>query len=333
MKNFLHLKFVRNLKSDLEILQEQKKIMNYLLFDYFDYLLVEQADNLQECAFGIKSPEKRQELCEAYQGLGIFCLQDQTEQVEIKPNLIRAYPFAYGDGDMPFLSIFQLTLNPYYYKKEQETEADEWIETLKTKILDSFDENKDSVAFQIYQTVNAIDFCIIVVSKHLAFTERLSNNLKRCTFDLDKNKYLAFTVYENVGIHRDVKDDLIEDAFSGQHALVARVKVKDHYWSGLKGEYSNAIEKSIVDVVSDTSLHPILERMRGCIDGETTQSCNENIGFVKNSLNYIFEESFSDISQKEKEDRKNQILKEEIRFMMKYYYKNRRRYMEEDKGI
>lgn len=241
MKRFWHLEFVRNLKDKAGILENRTACSDYLLFDYFDYLFVREACNLQECAFGLKQSLS----CEAYQGLGIFCeWEEEEEGRKQKTGLLKADPFAHADSSLPFLSIFQLTLNPYCYKSEEAVNPVSWIKRLEVIIKDSFQQKQDEAVFRIYQTVNAIDFCVIVISKNLGFVERLSDCLKRYTFSLDDKSYLAFTVYENIGIHKEFQEKLAEASFSEQHALVARVKVKDTYWNGLKGSYTKKWEQS-----------------------------------------------------------------------------------------
>lgn len=241
MKKFWHLEFVRNLKDDADIEKNENECFDYLLFDYFDYLFVREADNLQECAFGLKQSLP----CEAYQGLGIFCEQEKEEEKgekkekgEQKTGLWKADPFARADNGLPFLSIFQLTLNPYCYKNEGEPDSGAWIRQLEAIIKGAFREKTDKAVFRIYQTVNAIDFCVIVISENLGFVERLSDCLKRYTFSLGDKDYLAFTVYENIGIHKEFQEEPVKASFSEQHALVARVKVKDTYWNGLEGIYT-----------------------------------------------------------------------------------------------
>lgn len=240
MIKFLHLRFLRNHKITSN-LQETESLTNYLLFGYFDALTVEKSENIQDCAFGSRKQNERgipseAYFCEAYQSLGLFHTEE-SEYLEIKKNLILDYPFKHSSEKLPFLSILHLTINPYYFIEHSDINKNDWIKYLKEKVILSFDEASDEVFFQIYQTVNSLDFCIIVISRNLVFAERLSNNLKKMTFSLHEKKYLAFTVYENIGIFRNFDDELVKKSFSSSHALITRIRVKDNYWNGLAGAY------------------------------------------------------------------------------------------------
>ena len=238
MTKFFHLKFLRNLKKNnlLEI-KKQGKLSSYLIFDYFDYLIFEESSNIQDCAFGKEIPNRQNEFCEAYQGLGLFCEESAKAGANKMEPVRDDNPITCGNKELPFLSIFQLTINPFYYKQKNEDNVNDWIERLETVIQNTFSTDNDQVVFQIYQTVNAADFCIIIVSKKLNYIEQLSSNLNEITFSLGDKKYIAFTIYENIGLHKCFDEKLVKEAFSKQHALIARIRTKDSYRNGLEGKY------------------------------------------------------------------------------------------------
>ncbi len=217
---FYHLRFVRDLDDSQKFL-EQKKLSEYLLLDYFDFLILEQAESFEECALG-----KEKFSCEAEQGLGIFSLGDTADR----------FPFLESSSDRPFLGIIQLTINPFFYKA---CSSPDGISKLKSDIeqeIKNASAKDNDVIYQIYQTVNAADFCIIVISKKIKFLEHLSKLLKKKSFVYRGKKYLTFSIYENTGIHKDVTESQLQEAFEQKHALIARIRVKDHYWNGLKKE-------------------------------------------------------------------------------------------------
>lgn len=193
------------------------------------------------------------------------------------------------------------------------------------------------------------------------YIEQLSSNLKEITFSLGDKKYIAFTIYENIGLHKDFDEKLVEEAFSEQHALIARIRTKDSYRNGLEGKYlgkwqnncrcsilsgryhiSARIEAAdeILMTLNDIAAYKFGEPVNN-FEGEVNivrrllmegkaEYLNErilygiNMAKTKMHLNYHFAKSFN-ITEEYTE---MEILKNEIQFVMKYYYKNRKRYME-----
>lgn len=238
MKNFYHVKFMRNLKNNnFQKLMDKGVLTNYLIFDYFDYLIFEKSDDIQACAFGERIEGGKSTSCEAYQGLGLFCEEIDSSENKRSKFVKCENPIELGNENIPFLSIFQLTINPYFYKHDKMNGTDDLIENIQTLMNNIFSESTDQVYFQIYQTVNTIDFCVIVVSEKLSYIETLSSELKKLTFCLDNKKYIAFTVYENIGLYKNINDETIKEAFLEHHALIIRIRTKDNYWNSIPKEY------------------------------------------------------------------------------------------------
>ncbi len=232
MGRFLHMRFLRNPSINISMLRKRQTLKKFLFFGYFDLLDIEESDNIQDCAFG----NKQSEYCEAYQSLGLIPIEPK-ESVRIRQNLVMEYPISHGDKKLPFISVFHLTMNPFYFKYSKEVDTAYLFDKVKEEVRKAFDANRDHVFFNIYQTVNAIDFCIIVATRNLSYSERLSNNLKRLTFSSGSQSYLLFTVYENIGIYKEFDEELIKESFSNQHALITRIRVTDDFWNGLEGNY------------------------------------------------------------------------------------------------
>ena len=95
-KQFYHLKFVRDLDiEDRNKFQRDGRLSKYLLLDYFDFLIFEQAENFEQCALGTEKFA-----CEAEQGLGVFSLETNKEN---------NFPLK-NSNNRPFLGILQLTI-------------------------------------------------------------------------------------------------------------------------------------------------------------------------------------------------------------------------------
>ena len=219
-KQFYHLKFVRDLDiEDRNKFQRDGRLSKYLLLDYFDFLIFEQAENFEQCALGTEKFA-----CEAEQGLGVFSLETNKEN---------NFPLK-NSNNRPFLGILQLTINPIFYKSHDSVNSIlELKSSLEEEIVNTLTAC-DDIMYQIYQTVNAADFCIIVVSKKVDFLERLSKLLKKKCFSFENKKYLIFSIYENMGIHKNINENQLQEACENKHALIARIRVKDYFWNGLQ---------------------------------------------------------------------------------------------------
>lgn len=226
---FQHVEFIRNPRI------EGKSDAKFIAFDYFNYIYSERVYSLNKCM-----SSKNSIPCEAHQSIGIFRKLKDTN------------PFG-DDQKNPFIGILQVTLMPQYYRYYSANTSDcnplGLISEAKDELEKCFQsvykkaqaENDFEATLDIYDSVNSMDFCLVIRTNYLEFLSVLSYSIRQIRIE----QYLKYAVYATVGVTRGFTfTDKIKGLFSSKTALVVRMSLNSKFFLSKK----DAFMKENIDV-------------------------------------------------------------------------------------
>ena len=221
---FQYLEFIRN-----PIINEEQRIskvnthIKCVALDYFDYIYVKEVKNFEACMVSENDIP-----CEAYQSIGLFRKTDENDRENESPFELNTA--------RPILAVLQITLTPESYsyceKNDVNRFIDNSIEELKKVIsasAEKYHEEKPELIYcsKIYQTVNTMDFCVVISTNGIEFPMLLSNEIKSLTVNNKKAKYSIYTV---MGLARNLED--YSNLVLGENtSLVSRVHLNRQIFS------------------------------------------------------------------------------------------------------
>lgn len=184
--------------------------------DYFDVIYAKKVQNLKECMISENDIP-----CEAYQSLGLF----REEQGELKED-----PFQV-DQEYPFFALMQVTATPEVYQmvkegeefdqKSQENELNEVV----SEVQQIFESNNQGIKlkYQIYHTINTMDFCIVLSSDRMDFSSYLSTRIKARVCGPTGQANPKYAVYTVMGIYHQFMPEGNRIYMQQDTILVARI--------------------------------------------------------------------------------------------------------------
>lgn len=307
---FWYLEFIRNPQLDKALNSNNTILANaqFIALDYFDFIYTKQADSLIDCMVSENDIP-----CEAYQSIGLFRKKDPNNGSALQ-----------NIENVPFLAIIQITITPETYKfYENDYKYNDDIKELEDIISEaednfsSKDDTQKIIKCSVYQTINTMDYCIVVKTNQMDFPVYLSNKIK----EKQQNSVPKYSVYTNMAISKNF--DTSQSAKSNKFidddtVLVARVHLKrniyDEKYLNKFIELSNKERKS-KKAVTDTHI------LTGRYDLSIRINNSKNIINILPALMSFINNSFTG-------DKNNNILKninnknsEEIN-MLKWLIKN-----------
>lgn len=225
--DFRYVEFIRKpqIKEDDENQDRKKSGAGNIIcvaLDYFDVIYAKKVTSLEECMVSENDIP-----CEAYQSLGLFREDDEDTKDDVKADPFRV------DQEYPFFAIMQVTVTPEVY---QNLEKDFDIKPLESELRETISETQEAFAadpvanhgelklkYQIYHTVNTMDFCIVLSCDRMDFPACLSARIKAKVCGSVGNANPKYAVYTVMGIYHKFISEKDRVYMHADTILVARI--------------------------------------------------------------------------------------------------------------
>lgn len=221
---FRYLEFIRNPQIKESDIDSVFSNIQFIALDYFDFIYTKKVDSFTDCMVAENDIP-----CEAYQSIGLFRKEksDEKDIMDVKY------------AEFPFMAIIQITKTPesyqFYNDKDYCMDITELERTIEQAAEIFFHDCKEKkrVECRVYQTVNTMDYCILVLTDRMGFSVYLSNKIK----EIEKENVPKYSVYTNMAIYKDFDKKFFADKKSqlnliGNGArLVARVHLKRNIYN------------------------------------------------------------------------------------------------------
>lgn len=184
--------------------------------DYFDVIYAKKVPDLKECMISENDIP-----CEAYQSLSLF----REEQGKTKED-----PFQV-DQEYPFFALMQVTVTPEVYQKVNEGEEfdqklqESELNGVVSEVQQIFESNDQEIKlkYQIYHTINTMDFCIVLSSDRMDFFSCLSTRIKARVCGPTGQADPKYAVYTVMGIYHQFTPEGNRIYMQQDTILVARI--------------------------------------------------------------------------------------------------------------
>ena len=236
-KEFKYVEFIRNPRNNVS--KDKKNKWKWMAFDYFDFIdIKEDLDQLIDCM------DYQNEIpCEAHQSIGIF----------------RDGHMSPVKTDFPFLAVLQVTFlkEAHEWKRNIKDGEKKFYENAKNELMEVVDQSSEldkkcqvDYDFGIYNTVNNIDFCILLYTDRLDLAEYIANKIKVLRTNKSTPKY---SVYTTVGICSDFSVQQHKKYMDDETVLVARVHLKRNFFDNeIAEQFCRNLENRKKDCVTNT---------------------------------------------------------------------------------
>lgn len=184
--------------------------------DYFDVIYAKRVPNLEKCMISENDIP-----CEAYQSLSLF----REEQGKMEED-----PFQVNQ-EYPFFALMQVTVTPEVYQKVKEGEEfdqkllEDELNEVVSEVKKIFESNDQVIKlkYQIYHTINTMDFCIVLSSDRMDFSSCLSTRIKARVCGPTGQEDPKYAVYTVMGIYHQFAPERNRTYMQRDTILVARI--------------------------------------------------------------------------------------------------------------